>query len=89
MNHGRGERIRTSDLSVPNEGLGKNVVFAFSKVAASKDFLGFLHSVPFATVRYTSRAGNSGHKLATRALTNLWHSYIEGEESPVPTGNGF
>ena len=29
------------------------------------DFLGFLHSVPSATIHYASRAVNSGHKLAT------------------------
>ena len=64
-NSGRGERIRTSDLSVPNQWFGKNVSFAFSKVAATNDFLWFLHSVTLSRVRYTSRARNSVHKLAT------------------------
>ena len=52
--NGRGERIRTSDLSVPNEELGKNLSFAFSKVAATTDFLGFYippHSLQSVTRR--------------------------------------
>ena len=44
-----GERIRTSDLTVPNYERGKNVS-AFSKVAATKEFRAFSirsHPLPF------------------------------------------
>ena len=65
---GRGERIRTSDLTVPNYKRGKNVSIAFSKVAATKEFRSFLHLFRFFTIRYRFCAENSVHKLAT----TLW-----------------
>jgi hypothetical protein len=43
-------------------------VFAFSKVAATEENQGFLHSFPFLTIAYTSRPVFFGHVLAIWAL---------------------
>jgi hypothetical protein len=40
-------------------------VFAFSKVAATEEDQGFLHSFPFPTIAYTQRPVFLGHILAT------------------------
>src|SRR6266498_3204475 len=66
---GRGERIRTTDLTVPNRWSGKNVSLCLFKSCSHRRFSRVLHSFPSATARYTSRAGNSVHKLATRDWT--------------------
>ena len=48
---GRGEWIRTTDLTVTNDRRGKNVSICLSKVAATREFRAFYirsHSLPFA-----------------------------------------
>ena len=49
--NGRGERIRTSDLSVPNLGYGKNVSFCLFKSCSHQ---GFTKVFAFRPIRYSS-----------------------------------
>jgi hypothetical protein len=65
-NNGRGERIRTSDLTVPNDRRGKNVSICLFESCSHQGILRFLHSFPFFTIRYRVCAENSVHKLATK-----------------------
>jgi hypothetical protein len=53
------------NLGVMNHNLGKNLSICLFKGCSHQEFLSILHSFPFLTVRYSSRAVYSGHKLAT------------------------
>src|SRR5207302_8809594 len=65
---GRCERIRTTDLTVPNQRLGKNVSFCLFESCSHQGFIGFLHFFTSAPIRWQSNAVNSVHNLAT----GLW-----------------
>ena len=62
---GRGERIRTSDLTVPNDRRGKNVSICLFESCSHQGISTVLHPFLFFTIRYRLRAENSVHKLAT------------------------
>jgi hypothetical protein len=62
---GRGERIRTSDLTVPDDMRGKYVSICLFESCSHQGIRRFLHSFPFFTIRYRWCAENSVHKLAT------------------------
>jgi len=62
---GRGERIRTSDLTVPNDRRGKNVSICLFKSCSHQGIPSVLHPFDFLTIRYRLCAANSVHKLAT------------------------
>jgi hypothetical protein len=65
---GRGERIRTSDLMVPNDRRGKNVSYCLFESCSHQEISSVLHSFPFHSIRYRLCAENSVHKLATEIL---------------------
>src|SRR5688572_1795807 len=62
---GRGERIRTSDLTIPNDRRGKNVSICLFESCSHQRISSVLHPFPFLTSRYRLCAENSVHKLAT------------------------
>src|SRR5262249_24604871 len=64
--NGRGERIRTSDLSVPNHRFGKKLSFCHFESCSHHEFVRVLRSFPFLISHYPRCAANSVHKLATR-----------------------
>src|SRR5882724_3861674 len=45
--NGRGERIRTSDLTLPNRSCGKNVSSCLFESCSHQGIIEFLHSFPF------------------------------------------
>ena len=67
---GRGERIRTSDLTVPNDRRGKNVSICLFESCSHQGILSVLHPFPFFPIRYRLSAENSVHKLATKHWVN-------------------
>jgi len=63
---GRGERIRTSDLSVPNHRFGKKLSFCHFESCSHHEFTRVCGSFTFPITRCLLCAENSVHKLATR-----------------------
>jgi hypothetical protein len=74
---GGAEGDRTPDLRIAKRTLGKNVVIAFSKVAATKRNLGFSGSFPSLTIVYTAcsyfwpRIGHLGNQFKFFALMRV------------------
>src|ERR1041384_52929 len=62
---GRGEWIRTSDLTVPNDRRGKHVSICLFESCSHQGISKVLHLVSFLTIRYRLSAENFVHKLAT------------------------
>jgi hypothetical protein len=63
--NGRSERIRTSDLTVPNFEARKNVSFCLCESCSHRGISSILHSLPYFTIGYRLCTENSVHKLAT------------------------
>ena len=68
---GRGEWIRTTDLTVPNDRRGKNISLCLFESCNHQGISRVLHPFPFLNIRYRSSAENSVHKLATRHPNTL------------------
>jgi hypothetical protein len=66
---GRGERIRTSDLTVPNPVRSKIVTIAPFQVAAFGGFLRILKGTTPFTIALQRVVMQSGHKMDTWALS--------------------
>jgi len=62
---GRGEWIRTTDLTVPNRRPDKNLSFCLFKSCSHQENQGFCSSFPFVASASRCGAENSVHKLAT------------------------
>ena len=82
-NNGRGDRIRTSDLTLPNDRRGKSVSICLFESCSHQGISSVLHSFPFFTIRYRLIAKNSVHKLATRTP---WFSLLAHLASAAETG---
>ena len=68
---GRGERIRTSDLTVPNEEGFENLTNWFQSSCSHEQNQGFLNLLTFVTILYHSHPIYSCHKSAT-AIFDCW-----------------
>src|ERR1044072_8138738 len=81
---GRGERIRTSDLTVPNDRRGKNVSLCLFESCSHQGISSVLHPFLFFTIRYRLSADNSVHKLATHKASAF---LLKGSHWTTPSCN--
>ena len=81
---GRGERIRTSDLSVPNHRFGKKLSFCHFESCSHHEFIRVLRFFPIRCQAYMCCAENSVHKLATRFGVNPSVETILGSSLTSP-----